>query len=578
LSGQPDGDYTFRVRATDAVGNTGPVASSTYRLDTTGPTVSITPPNSPGSGRTPTWTFSTEAGASAECQLSSGAGVLQPYAPCSSPVSYSLAGQPDGDYTVAIRATDVAGNRGPVASSTYVLDTSGPATTIVSGPTSPGNETAPSWSFTSEPGAATECQLARGATVLQAFASCDSPKGYSVTGEPDGAYTFSVRGTDAAGNAGATVTGTYTLDTTAPPVPAITSAPASPGNDPTVAWSFVVEAGATAECELTRGATVVEPFSPCSGSSSHDLAGRPDGDYAFRVRAVDDLGNRSNPATSSYTLDTTPPQVTITSAPATPGTSRNPTWSFTTEGGAATECSLTSGATTIAGYGACVSPVSFDLNGQPDGSYTLHVRATDAVGNAGPDATSAYALNTVPPGNGGGGGDRDEGGKDEGGKDDSGNGGDSDSGVPDDVPETIDPGTEVPTETAAPVTSPDDSTAGGSSRREHDKDGGKRQQAGEADRAEEMAPLTPTPDEARELAEASASRPSVLGEILDDVSAVVSGLLEQPGFPLGLIALVGAFLMLQNRIDRRDPKLALAPVYPDPHLYFEAQEGPGKDR
>ncbi len=35
-----------------------------------------------------------------------------------------------------------------------------------------------------------------------------------------------------------------------------------------------------------------------------------------------------------------------------------------------------------------------------------------------------------------------------------------------------------------------------------------------------------------------------------------------------VLLLVLAFLVVQDRIDRRDPKLALAPVYPDPDLPF----------
>src|SRR5439155_21474237 len=35
------------------------------------------------------------------------------------------------------------------------------------------------------------------------------------------------------------------------------------------------------------------------------------------------------------------------------------------------------------------------------------------------------------------------------------------------------------------------------------------------------------------------------------------------GFPLLLAAMVAAFLLIQNRLDRRDPKLALAPIVPD---------------
>jgi hypothetical protein len=35
-----------------------------------------------------------------------------------------------------------------------------------------------------------------------------------------------------------------------------------------------------------------------------------------------------------------------------------------------------------------------------------------------------------------------------------------------------------------------------------------------------------------------------------------------------LAILVFLFLLMQDRIDRRDPKLALAPVYPDRDLRF----------
>jgi hypothetical protein len=41
--------------------------------------------------------------------------------------------------------------------------------------------------------------------------------------------------------------------------------------------------------------------------------------------------------------------------------------------------------------------------------------------------------------------------------------------------------------------------------------------------------------------------------------------------------MVGAFLAMQNRIDRNDPKLALAPVYADRHLDFHPPF-PGGDR
>jgi hypothetical protein len=43
---------------------------------------------------------------------------------------------------------------------------------------------------------------------------------------------------------------------------------------------------------------------------------------------------------------------------------------------------------------------------------------------------------------------------------------------------------------------------------------------------------------------------------------------DEAAFPLLLLAVVIAYLMLQDNIDRRDPKLALAPMYDDPELDF----------
>ena len=55
--------------------------------------------------------------------------------------------------------------------------------------------------------------------------------------------------------------------------------------------------------------------------------------------------------------------------------------------------------------------------------------------------------------------------------------------------------------------------------------------------------------------------PSVIGKV-----AVKS--LEKPQFPLLLLVVAAVFLLVQNRVDRRDPKLASAPVDAEPDLAF----------
>ncbi len=56
--------------------------------------------------------------------------------------------------------------------------------------------------------------------------------------------------------------------------------------------------------------------------------------------------------------------------------------------------------------------------------------------------------------------------------------------------------------------------------------------------------------------------------VVDDVGQVSEGVARNSTFPLALIAVIVAFLVVQHRIDLRDPKLAQSPVITDPHLRF----------
>lgn len=63
------------------------------------------------------------------------------------------------------------------------------------------------------------------------------------------------------------------------------------------------------------------------------------------------------------------------------------------------------------------------------------------------------------------------------------------------------------------------------------------------------------------------SAPVVANEsVVDQIARVAAAAVQQAAFPLLLTLLVGGFLMVQNRIDRSDPKLALAPVDSDHDL------------
>ncbi|HEX2084159.1 MAG TPA: Ig-like domain-containing protein [Solirubrobacteraceae bacterium] len=401
LTGEVDGGYTFRVRATDPAGNTGAVASRSFTLDRQAPNqpaITVRPPAATNDD-TPSWDWTGDVDSSDNCRITRGAAVVVDWTACTPPRTFDLSAEPDGTYTFRVRSSDPAGNVSTEANDTFALDRAAPAgPTITSGPAADSPDDAPAFGFTAEAGSSTACRLVRGATVVSDWAACTSPRGYDLSAEADGGYTFSVRATDAAGNTGADSARSYTLDRAAPAAPAIIAGPAADSQDDTPSYDWTAEAGATSECRVERGAAVVEDWTTCGAPRTVDLSGEPDGGYTFRVRAVDAAGNTGADATRDYTLDRTAPAApAIGSGPAADSTDDSPTYDFTAEAGASAQCRLERGATVVDGWSPCTSPHTYDVGAEPDGTYTFRVRATDAAGNTGPDATRDYRLDRAVP-------------------------------------------------------------------------------------------------------------------------------------------------------------------------------------
>jgi hypothetical protein len=102
-------------------------ATLTFTVDDAAPAVSVNAPlpSNPSLDTTPTLTFSSEAGATYECQLLPSNAQWDPA--CASPKTYDA--QLDGRYTFNVRATDVAGNTGPAATYSWRIgppDTTAP--------------------------------------------------------------------------------------------------------------------------------------------------------------------------------------------------------------------------------------------------------------------------------------------------------------------------------------------------------------------------------------------------------------------------------------------------------------------
>ena len=113
------------------------------------------------------------------------------------------------------------------------------------------------------------------------------------------------------------------------------------------------------------------------------------GSYRCRVTASN-LAGSSLQTSAPVTVDTTPPETTITSGPS--GATNDPTPSFSfdsSESGSTFQCKVDSGA-----YSACSSSETVAHLG--DGSHTFAVRAKDSGGNVDPTpASHSFTVRTA---------------------------------------------------------------------------------------------------------------------------------------------------------------------------------------
>jgi len=297
LRGISDGTHVFVARA-GALES----AARSFRVDATPPETAIaTGPGEITNNATPTFTFTSEAGATFECSLDDA-----DFAAC--PASYTISTLADGQHTLAVRAVDPAGNRDLTPESrTFTVDTAKPAAPAIVTP-KPGSasaETAVRLTGTTEAG--TRITVYDGAKALGAADVTGEAWELLVENLSEATHSFTARAVDAAGNESpASEAVTYTVDRTGPAIK-ITSGPDGPTRDTAPTFAFEVEAGASVTCLLDDVA-----LSECT--SPKTLEALTDGAHSFRVSARDQAGNVAT-ATRGFTVDTKAPTASITGGP-----------------------------------------------------------------------------------------------------------------------------------------------------------------------------------------------------------------------------------------------------------------------
>lgn len=386
-----DGQHTFRVRATDAAGNTDPSpAARVFTVDTTGPDTAIVDgPGALTNDTTPSFDFTsteavTPAPAGFECSMD-GAG----FTPCTDPYTHAPALTTDGLHEFRVRAIDDVGNadQSPAVYQ-FTLDTTAPLSSITSGPLDPSSDLTPEFEFASNEALATfECRLTYFFATLDWF-DCSSP--LEVGPLDDGNWSLQVRAIDQAGNVGVPNNAWFfTIDATEPQTqldtgPAVDAPVVT--SDPTPTFTFSSpETPVTFECRLDGG-----NWQACT--SPRETTALADGPHVFRVRATDSSGNTdSSPAVANFVVDQGPPDTILHDKPANPTQSTNADFTFTSsEPGSTFECALNTDT-----FAPCGTPFAGTAVA---GSNTFRVRAIDAAGNADPTpATYTWTVDNVAP-------------------------------------------------------------------------------------------------------------------------------------------------------------------------------------
>ncbi len=413
----------LRARAVDQAGNaSGCSAPFAYTEDSTGPdppAITATDPPSPANENHPKLKGDAPSDAITVRIYTDDPTCTGPVAASGEPAQFEgggieIAVADDRTTELRARALDAVGNVSSCSAPyAYTEDSTGPDPPAITAtdPPSPANDNNPKAKGSAAADAVTVKLYADDSGCTDPAAASGTAEefeggGISVPVADDHLTQLRARAVDQAGNAsGCSAPFAYTEDSTGPDPPAITAGPADPTNETTPEFAFSSdEGGASFECSLAGSA-----WAPCT--SPHTIGPlSPDGNYSFRVRAVDRAGNAGTPSVRAFLLDTVPPTDpgSLSSPSHEAGVPSNDrtidvVWSGASDDrsgvdGFSYEWSTNPGTIPDATKDAEEGPGAATSSALTDGSHWFHLRTRDNAGNWTSTAhLGPFLIDTVGP-------------------------------------------------------------------------------------------------------------------------------------------------------------------------------------
>ena len=397
-----EGNHVFRVAAIDQAGNVDPTpVVVAWRIEVAPPQTTITGgPSGLWNAAGATFEFEADEPASFSCTVDA---TVTPG--CTSP--FAVVGLADGPHTLSVTATDLAGKvDASPAVRTWTIDTVAPVAAVPVSPAGGAVGVAPGVSLRFSRGSDAGAGLASESVTLDgqmiatlaADASCPGEVCMALPPAPltSGSHTWQVVTKDKAGNVASLPSRSFVVDADAPVWLTLVSPVGVRISDarPTLSWWGAIDAGSG----VARYAVRIDARElDTEGTSVQVPAPLSDGSHTWRVVAIDRVGNRTQPVSGTFIVDTTPPvarldvgpkqtrpgvSVTLDARASSDADGRVVAYAFDTDGDGSFEHDAGTASMTSTSFSA-------------PGAYRVGVRVTDEAGLAG---TAVFDVRIVGAG------------------------------------------------------------------------------------------------------------------------------------------------------------------------------------